>query len=651
MASSGAAHEAGGEVTHETIAIRVLGALSATANGHPVVIAGPRQRTIFAMLVLAGGSVVSVDSLVDAVWGSRPPNTARTQVAICVGALRKAFRAALFDDPVIETTHPGYRILTSACTFDARDFAAVCAEAAESIRLGHVDEGVGLYRKALDLWTGPALSGVAGQVVEDEATRLEAERLAAYEALFDAELALGRHQEVLPELSALADDQPLHEKLRHTLMLAQYRSGRRAEAAEGFRSWRRRFVEEIGMEPSASIHELHRAILQDAPELSLRGNDEPRSGRRALPAELPAAVPEFLGREAELAVLDTLVADAGDIGLCGGTSRPRAGVVAGAAGVGKTSLVAHWAHRVSRHFPDGQLYADLSQYEWTQPTATVHALLGRFLRVLGVAAELVPDRLDERVSFYRSLLADRRALVVLDNACSLAHIQPFLPGCGPSRVVATTGGRQDPMAVGIGAVRVDLGPLPDAQAVKLVARIIGERRVLEDTSAVDELGRLRGRLPLALRAAAGRLAAKPHWSVRHLVHRLTKGSRRLDELSAGGLEVRQGLERGYRGLPEEAARMFRMLGLLDAPDFTAHAGAMLLAVDHAAAEDAMEQLFDMHLLTVVGTDAGGALRYAFHELARLFAHERALAEECDQTRQAALNRLSGMHLAGLSISH
>ncbi|MFF0587363.1 BTAD domain-containing putative transcriptional regulator [Streptomyces sp. NPDC003781] len=650
MASSDAADQAADEVTHETIAIRVLGALSATVNGHPVVIAGPRQRTIFAMLVLAGGRVVSVDSLVDAVWGGRPPNTARTQVAICVGALRKAFRAALFDDPVIETTHPGYRILTSACTFDARDFAAVCAEAAESIRLGRVDEGVGLYRKALDLWTGPALSGVAGQVVEDEATRLEAERLAAYEALFDAELALGRHQEVLPELSALADDQPLHEKLRHTLMLAQYRSGRRAEAAEGFRSWRRRFVEEIGMEPSGSIHELHRAILQDAPELSLRADGEPRSGRRALPAELPAAVPEFLGREAELAVLDTLVADAG-AAEPSSTSRPRAGVVAGAAGVGKTSLVAYWAHRALRHFPDGQLYADLSQYEWTQPTATVHALLGRFLRVLGVAAELVPDRPDECVSLYRSLLADRRVLVVLDNACSLVHIQPFLPGCGPSRVVATTGGRQDPMAVGIGAVRVDLGPLPDAQAAELVARIIGERRVLEDASAVYELGRLCGRLPLALRAAAGRLAAKPHWSVRHLVHRLAKGSRRLDELSAGGLEVRQGLERGYRSLPEGAARMCRMLGLLDAPDFTAHAGAVLLAVDHVAAEDAMEQLFDMHLLTVVGTDASGALRYAFHELVRPFARERALAEESDQTRQAALNRLSGMHLAGPSISH
>ncbi|MFI7019631.1 BTAD domain-containing putative transcriptional regulator [Streptomyces sp. NPDC050164] len=648
MASSDAAHEGAGEAKHERIAIRVLGALSATVNGHPVVIAGPRQRTIFAMLVLAGGHVVSVDSLVDAVWGGRPPNTARTQVAICVGALRKAFRASFFAAPVIETTHPGYRILTRACTLDARDFATISAEAAESIRLGHVDEGVGLYRKALELWTGRALSGVAGQVIEDEATRLEAERLAAYEALFDAELTLGRHQDVLPELSALADDQPLHEKLRHSLMLAQYRSGRRAEAAEGFRNWRRRFVEEIGMEPSASIHELHRAILQDAPELSLFGDDEPQSGRRASPAELPADVPDFLGRETELAVLDTLVADAGDKEPSG-AARPRAGVVAGAAGVGKTSLVAHWAHRVLQHFPDGQLYADLSQYEWTQPSATVHALLGRFLRVLGVAAELVPERLDECVSLYRSLLADRRVLVVLDNASSLAHIQPFLPGSGPSRVVATTGGRQDPMAVGSGAVRVDLGPLPDAQAVELVARIIGERRVLEDASAVYELGRLCGRLPLALRAAAGRLAVKPHWSVRHLVYRLTKG-RRLDELSAGGLEVRQGLERGYRSLSEEAARMCRMLGLLDAPDFTAHAGATLLAVDQVAAEDAMEQLFDMHLLTVVGTDAGGALRYAFHELARLFARERALAEESDQTRQAALNRLSGMHLTGLSIS-
>ncbi|WP_159072542.1 AfsR/SARP family transcriptional regulator [Streptomyces formicae] len=610
-------------------------------------IAGPRQRTILATLVLAWGRAVSVDSLVDAVWGNRPPNTARTQVAICVGALRKAFRAAHIEGPVIQTTHPGYRLLTQVCSLDARDFAALTGEAAEAIRLGREDEAVGLYRKALYLWTGPALSGVAGQAVEDEATRLEAERLVAYEALFDAELALGRHQEVLPELSAMADDQPLHEKLRHNLMLAQYRCGRRAEAAEGFRTWRKRFVDEIGMEPSASIHQLHRAILQDAPELSLRGEEPPRPGRRVAPVELPAGVTDFLGREAELAALDALLTEPADGRHLAGGTPPRMAIIAGPAGVGKTSLAVHWAHRAARHFPDGSLYADLSQYEWTQGSATVHALLSRFLRVLGVAAELVPDRLDECVSLYRSLLAERRALVVLDNVHALAHIQPFLPGCGRSRVVATTSGRQDPLAVGRGAVRVDLDPLPAAQAAELVAGIIGERRALEDPAAVHELGRLCDRLPLALRAAAGRLVAKPHWSVRRLVFRLADDRRRLDELSAGGLELRAGFWRGYRGLPDAAARMCRMLGLLDTPVFTARVGAALLDVDHVEAEDAMEQLFDVHLLTAVGADSGGELRYAFPELARLFAHERALTEESDETRQAALSRLLWTQLASI----
>ncbi|OIJ87356.1 hypothetical protein BIV24_24855 [Streptomyces colonosanans] len=593
------------------------------------------------MLVLAWGRVVSVDALVDAVWGVRPPATARTQVAICIGALRKAFRAAHVDEPVILTTHPGYQLLTDSCSFDARDFAAMAASAADSARQGRLEEAVGLHRKALDLWTGPALSGVAGQIVEDEATRLEAERLSTYEALFDAELSLGRHHEVLPELSALADDHPLHEKLRHSLMLAQYRSGRRAEAAEGFRSWRRRFVDEIGMEPSASIHQLHNAILQDASEIYLSDGAMSRPDRRTIPAELPADVPELIGRGEELAALDALLDD------MAGQPPKRTGVVAGTAGVGKTSLVVHWASRAweSGVFPDGLLYADLSQYEWSHEPTTAHVLLDRFLRVLGVAAESVPQRLDECVSFYRSTLAERRVLVVLDNARTLAHVQPFMPGSGDSRLLVTTDGRQDPLAVGRGAVRVDLDALALPQAAELVTRLVGERRALGDPTAVRELCRLCGGLPLALRAAAGRLIAKPHWSVRNIVYRLTEEHRRLEELSAGGVELRAGFERGYRGLSTAAARMCRMLSLLDAPHFTAYAGAALLAVDPAEAEDAMEQLFDMHLVRVAGESHEGTLRYAFHELVRLCAREKVLVEETEEERLAALARFSSAQLA------
>ncbi|MGW0771807.1 BTAD domain-containing putative transcriptional regulator [Streptomyces sp. NPDC002676] len=621
------------------IAIKALGTLLATVDGRPVAISGPRQRTIFAMLVLARGRVVSVDSLVDAVWGIRPPTTARTQVAICIGALRKAFRAAHAREPVILTTHPGYRLLTDSCSLDVGDFAAMTADAVDSARQGRLEDAVGLYRKALDLWTGPAYCGVAGQFVEDESTRLEAERLGVYEALFDAELSLGRHNEVLTELSAVADGHPLHEKLRYSLMLAQYRCGRRAEAAEGFRSWRRRFVDELGIEPSASIHKLHNAILQDASELALSAEAAPRPDRRTIPVELPADVPDLIGRSAELASLDALLDNTP------GRPLARTGVVAGTAGVGKTSLVVHWASRVLDYFPDGLLYADLSQYEWSHEPDTVHSLLHRFLRVLGVAAESAPERLDECVSFYRSLLAERRALVVLDNARTLAHVQPFLPGCGDSRLLVTTDGRQDPLAVGRGAVHVELDALPLSEAADLVTRLVGERRALDDTLAVRELCRLCGGLPLALRAAAGRLIAKPHWSVRHFVYRLTDDNRRLRELGAGGVELRGGFERGYHALTGTAARMCRMLGLLDARNFTACTGAALLAVDPAEAEDAMEQLFDRHFVRVVGVTPTGALRYTFHELVRLWAREKALAEETEVERHAALTRMSGAKLA------
>ncbi|MEU6370185.1 BTAD domain-containing putative transcriptional regulator [Streptomyces sp. NPDC046931] len=627
------------EADRHDIAIKALGTLLATVDGHPVAISGPRQRTIFAMLVLARGRVVSVDSLVDAVWGVRPPTTARTQVAICIGALRKAFRAAHAKEPVILTTHPGYQLLTDFCSLDVGDFAAMTADAADSARQGRLEDAVGLYRKALGLWTGSAYCGVSGQIVEDEATRLEAERLGVYEALFDAELSLGHHNEVLPELSAIADDHPLHEKLRHSLMLAQYRCGRRAEAAEGFRIWRRRFVDEIGIEPSASIHELHNAILRDAPELALRAEAAPRPNRRAIPAELPADVPDLIGRRAELTALDALLDN------MPGRPSARTGVVAGTAGVGKTSLVVHWASRAWDYFPDGLLYADLSQYEWSHEAATVHSLLHRFLRVLGISAESVPERLDECTSSYRSLLAERRALVVLDNARSLAHIQPFLPGCGDSRLLVTTDGRQDPMAVGRGTVHVDLDALPLPEAADLVTKLVGERRALDDPSAVRELCRLCGGLPLALRAAAGRLIAKPHWSVRHFVYRLTDDNRRLRELGAGGLELRDGFERGYHALTGTTARMCHMLGLLDAGHFTAYAGAALLAIGPDEAEEAIEQLVDRHLVRVVGVGPGGVLRYAFHELVRLLAREKALAEETEAERYAALARVCGPQLA------
>ncbi|AEW95056.1 putative AfsR-like transcriptional regulator [Streptantibioticus cattleyicolor NRRL 8057 = DSM 46488] len=584
------------------------------------------------MLILAWGRVVSVGALVDAVWGDRPPTTARTQVAICIGALRKAFKQAGVEDDIISTAHPGYRLETARSETDALEFTSMVSDAAAAVRGSRLDDASALYTRALALWKGPALAGVTGQPVEDEATRLEERRLSAYKAWSDVDLALGRHQELIPELTAVAQNYPLDEQLRHNLMLAQYRAGRRGEATEGFRSWRRYFVDELGLEPSPVIQELHNAILRDEPGLALPAESAPPPETRFVPAELPPDAAAFQGREAELAQLDTLL------------DRPPAGqptalgFVTGVAGVGKTALVVHWAHRAAGQFPDGQLYADFSGGDGDQPPMSAHALIERFLRALGVPGEQIPADPGARESLYRSVLAERRVLVVLDNVSGVEEVLPLVPGSGRCCVLVTSREQLDHLAVG-GAVRVGLGLMSEAEAERLIARIAGEERVAADPSAVRELFRLCDGLPLALRIAAARLAVKRHWSVAHLVHRLSDERRRLDELSTGGIGVRASFAVSYRGLPKKAGRMYRRLGLLNVPDFTAWAGAALLDVSPGEAEDLIERLVDANLLTVTGTDATGTLRYGLHDLLRLYARELAQSEESEEERDEARGRV------------
>ncbi|MFJ5673681.1 BTAD domain-containing putative transcriptional regulator [Streptomyces sp. NPDC093097] len=611
----------------------LLGPLSARAGTRPVAIGGPRQRVILAALVLAWGRVVSVDALIDAVWGEGPPASARTQVAICVGALRKAFRAAGWEDPVIVTAHPGYRLLTERSRVDVREFEYLVAKAGDVARRGRLEEAGRLHKRALDLWTGRPLTGVGGRLAEDAATRLEAQRLSAYEVWSEAQLALGRHQELIPVLSAVVKDYPQHEQFRHDLMLAQFRSGRRVEAAEGFRAWRRELVEELGLEPSLSMQQLHSAILRDEPRADAPGElPRPLAGTaavRAVPAELPPDVPAFIGREAELRQLDALLAD-GD-----GGSAPPSGFVTGMAGVGKSSLLVHWAHSVAEKFPDGQLYVDLAEHERAGQPVTLHSLLGRFLRALGVDGEHLPVEQGERISLYRSMLADRRVLVLLDNVRTMEQVQSLTPGSGHSCVLVTTRDQQDHLAAVHGTVHLSLDLMTDDEAAEVVRRIAGPQRCDADPVAVAELSALCEGLPLALRVAATRLASKPHWSVRYLVNRLSDESRRLDELSSGGQEVRSSFASSYHALPEDVARMFRSLALLEMPDFAAWVGEALLGLPTAESEKLMEQLVDVNLLSVVGIEDTGTVRYRMHGLLRLYALEQAWAVGPAQETQEA----------------
>ncbi|MFI2782767.1 AfsR/SARP family transcriptional regulator [Streptomyces sp. ALB3] len=601
---------------------------------------GARQRTILALLLLTPGRVVPVDTMVDTVWNDNPPTTARTQVAICVAALRKIFKGAGIPGDVIVTAHPGYVLRAQDHRCDSLEFSSLVRTAEQAAKEDRLPEAAHGYAQALGLWRGPAFAGVTGQVIEDEAARLEEHRLNAYDDSTLVRLGLGQHQELIPELRAMVREYPLRERTRHHLMLAQYRSGRRADAMETYRDARSRFIDELGIEPGPDLRELHDAILRDDPSLApaalpaaeRRQQQQQPVATHSVPSELPPAVPAFTGRDEELAALE---------GLVEGTDGPvtcAVGLITGAAGIGKSGLALHWAVRAAEHFPDGQLFADLRGYDEHHEPASAHEVLSRFLRSLGVPGEQIPADLDERVSLYRSLLTERRVLVVLDNARTYAQVRPLIPGRGECCVLVTSRDQLEQLVAWPSPARVHLGPLSEAEALQLLTTIVGDRRITPARADAVRLAELCDLLPLALRIAAARLASKPHWTVRYLVSRLSDERRRLDELSQGESQIRASFALSYRYLAEDAARLFRRLGLLDVPDFTAWVAAAVLNEEVLDAERLVEDLVDAQFLDVVGVDATGQLRYRFHSLLRLYAFELARRHEPEADQQAATVR-------------
>ncbi|MGH4030314.1 BTAD domain-containing putative transcriptional regulator [Actinomycetota bacterium Odt1-20B] len=623
----------------------ILGPLQATIGDRAISVGGARQRAILALLLLGRGRVVSVDTLVDTVWNGSPPATARTQVAICIAALRKTFKAEGAEGDTIVTAHPGYRLDSGSCGLDLADFDDLVAQADDAVRKRQLPEAADAYARALRLWTGPVLAGVSGRQVEDEAARLEEVRLNTYDDATAVQLELGAHQEIIPELAGVVRDQPLRERTRGHLMLARYRSGRRAEAMETFREARRHFIEELGLEPGPDLRALHDAILNDDPAIGappdLRTPEGPAPPTppapepvpTVVPSELPPDTPGFTGRGAELAALDSLVEAERE-----GAPASTVGLVTGVAGVGKTGLVVRWAHSVCEHFPDGRLFADLRGYEDDPEPTDPGDVLSRFLRSLGVPSDQIPAETDARVALYRSMLAGRRTLVVLDNVRSLAQARPLLPGGDQCCVVVTSREQQEELVVWPPQARVNLGLLPEEDSRALLATIVGEPRVAVATADATALVGLCDRLPLALRIVAARLASKPHWTLRQMVRRLSDERRRLDELSQGESKVRAGLELSYRYLPPDAARLYRLLGLLTVPNFAAWTAAAVLDTDVADAERLIEDLVDAHFLEVTGLDATGQLRYRLQNLLRLYAAERAADEEEPAEREAARDR-------------
>lgn len=619
----------------------ILGAFEIRVGDQRVAVGSSRQRTVLAMLLLLANRVVSTDSLVEAVWNGCPPATGRTQVAICIAALRKAFKEAGCTDDVIVTVPPGYLLRPAGHRIDAIDFAAQVSAAQAAQQQGRGAEAADLLGAALGLWSGPALAGVTGYLVEAEAARLEEQRLAAYEIRTALCLELDQHGSLISELAAMAREYPLREQIRAQLMLAQYRAGRRAEALETFRVGRRHLIEEIGIEPGPELQNLHDAILRDDPSLTLSPTLGLQFGGALTPAQLPPDLPGFIGRNAELSVLDGLLSSATD-------HTPATGVVIGAAGVGKTGLALHWAHRVAHQFPDGQLFADLHGYDNGSEPSDPSAVLGSFLRALGLPNEQISADLHERATLFRSILDGRRVLIILDNDRTVDQVLPLLPSSGGCCVLITGRSALGELLGGHGVIRVRLGVMAEHEAKALLDVVVDDGRLASDPESATKLGELCGRLPLALRISATRLAAKPHWTVKHLVRRLEDHRRRLDELDTDN-HLRGSFESSYRYLSPDTARMYRRLGILDAPNFAPWVGAALLNTNLSEGEGLLEQLVDAQLLDV--DFEGHTVRYRFHELLRLHAREHAFRQESSAQRRAANRRVLSGWLSLVSEAH
>jgi len=577
--------------------------------------------------------VVAVEELAATLWGTAPPPSARLTVQNYVLRLRKALGDA--DRSRIRTQPPGYVISVAAGELDLTRFEVLLGAARQAARGRSWDTAAAQARAALALWRGEPLADVESDLLAvRELPRLADLRLQALETRIDADLHLGQHAEVTGELRQLVDAHPLREHLHALLMLALYRDGRQAEALAEYQAARRILTEELGVEPGRELQGLHEQVLAADPVLDLSGAQRlPGGAGRVVPQDLPAAVRHFTGRVGELAALTRLLDERTEgvvvVSAIGGT-----------AGVGKTALAVHWAHQAAGRFPDGQLHVNLRGYDLARPVTAAEALAG-FLRDLGVPGPDIPPGEEQRAARYRSLLAGKRMLVVLDNASTADQVRPLLPGAPGCAVIVTSRDALAGLVARDGAVRLDLDLLPLAEAVALLTGLIGEP-ARADPHGAAELARQCARLPLALRVAAELAAARPQVPLADLVADLAGQQKRLDLLDAAGdprTAVRVVFSWSYQQLSPDAARMFRLLGLHPGPDLTVPAAASLAAIPEAGARVMLQRLARAHLIAehVPG-------RYAFHDLLRDYAAEQARYADSDTDRREATGRVLDHYL-------
>lgn len=621
---------------------QILGPLEVVSEGRRLPLDRRQLRLLLAVLLCHAGQSVSPERLIDALWGSEPLPSAASNLHVYVHRLRKV----LGSDRIVGRGGAGYTLSVLPGELDAARFIELGTDGQAALAAGDMMLADRRLREALALWRGDPFSDLDGEpALREEIARLIEHRLIFLEHRIDADLGLWRHSDLIPELSALAADYPYRERFSWQLMLALYRAGRQADALAAYRATRRVLTDELGLEPGPALRELEHAILCADPSLDPPDHavlalpapaapppDEHTNGH-SRPAQLPASIADFTGRESELKWLNEMVEQSVPDGV-------PITIITGTAGVGKTALTAHWAHRIADQFPDAQLYVNLRGYDPGEPVQPIRAL-GGFLAALGIPADRIPAETDEAASLYRSMLSGRRVLVVLDNAGSADQVRPLLPGSPSCLVLVTSRDRLAGLVAREGARTLALDVMLSDEAVDLLARVLGPERIFHELPATVELAAACGRLPLALRISAANLADQPHRSIAEHLHELMAGDR-LAALEIDGdaqTAVGAAFDQSYTTLSEDSRRAFRLLGLVPGPDFTAEVAAALLDVPVPAASRLMSRLADAHL---VERPMPG--RFAFHDLFRDYARARASQEETPADRTAAVARLYDYYL-------
>lgn len=610
---------------------QALGPLQAVHDGQPVYLpTGHKPRLALAVLLARLGRPVAMDTLVEALWADQPPASARRNVHQYISQLRGALGTERIQNAPDGYTVPAGELL------DADRFGELSAAAAAALDGGAVEAAARDWRTALDLWRGPAYAEFpACSLLVDEASRLDQLRLAAYEGWAEAELALGRHRQLTATLEALAAEQPFREFFRCCLMLARYRSGRRAEALELFRETRALLLDELGLEPGPQLRALHEAVLRDDERLNRPGryDFEPDPTAAAdpvtVPRQLPADVAGFTGRDEALRELDAM-RDRG-----AGTGPARVAVITGSAGVGKTSLAVHWAHRAADRFPDGQLHVNLRGFDPSGPPTSPSQAVRGFLDALGVPSARVPADLAEQTGLYRSLLAGRRMLLVLDNARDADQVRPLLPGTAGCMVLVTSRNQLSGLVAAEGARPVSLAMFTAVEARQLMTHRLGDTAVARESRAVKDVVARCGGLPLALAIVAARAASSPALPLAALAAELAEGRDNLDAFSGddAATDLRAVFSWSYRQLSDGGARMFRLLGLHPGPDVSLAAAASTAGLPLRQARPLLAELTRAHL--AVEHSPG---RFLLHDLMRAYAAELVADHDPEPVRFLALRR-------------